>query len=244
MMALAQRQAAFLAALFDAAPAASPALALYRRNVLAGLHDALAAAFPVVRRLVGEAFFREAAERFARAHPSRSGDLHEFGGAFPGFLRAYPHAAALAYLGDVASLEWALHEAGLARDEALLAPAALAAVPPERAGELRLRLHAAVRLVRSDHPVQAIWEANQPSRDGTLSRPPHAEAVLIARPRDEVQLHGLAPGEWRFAQAVRRGASLAEAADAMGDAASALPALLVRLANAGAFCGFALDPPS
>ena len=88
MSALGELQAQFLDEIFGDAPL-DPRRAVYRRNVLANLHDALAAAYPVVRRLVGEAFFREAAERFARAHPSRSGDLHRFGEGFGQFLSRY-----------------------------------------------------------------------------------------------------------------------------------------------------------
>src|SRR5690349_19822275 len=80
MTSLAETQRRFLRDLYGA-QALDPRAAVYRRNVLANLHDALAAAYPVVRRLVGEAFFREAARQFTQAHPSTSGDLHAFGSA-------------------------------------------------------------------------------------------------------------------------------------------------------------------
>jgi len=107
MSALGDFQARFLDEIFGDAPL-DPRRAVYRRNVLENLHGALAAAYPVVRRLVGEAFFREAAERFARVHPSRSGDLHRFGEGYGQFLSRYPHAAGLPYLPGVARLEWAV----------------------------------------------------------------------------------------------------------------------------------------
>ena len=70
MSELAALQRGFAAALHDGAFDAAarriraagvlPAerLALYRRNMRATQHDALAATYPVVRRLVGDAFFR------------------------------------------------------------------------------------------------------------------------------------------------------------------------------------------
>ncbi len=71
---------------------APPRVAIYRRNVLAALSGALEAAYPVTLRLVGAAFFLEAARTFARATPSTSGDLHAYGGEFPEFLSGYSPA--------------------------------------------------------------------------------------------------------------------------------------------------------
>ena len=101
----------------SSAPARHPAdagRAVYRASVLSNFRAALAATYPVVRRLVGEAFFDEAARRFALANASRSGDLNEYGTEFPEFLAVYPHAASMAYLPDLARLEWARHECGQA----------------------------------------------------------------------------------------------------------------------------------
>ena len=85
-------------------------LQIYRNNVALNLTGALEAAYPVVRRLVGEEFFRYAAARYIARHPSRSGDLHEFGESFPAFLETFGPVAGLVYLPDVARLEWAIHQ--------------------------------------------------------------------------------------------------------------------------------------
>ena len=55
------------------------------------------------------AFFGEAARQYIVGHPSLSGDLNDYGGEFAQFLAAYPHAADLPYLPDVARLEWAIN---------------------------------------------------------------------------------------------------------------------------------------
>src|SRR5205085_2247436 len=123
---------------------------------------ALSATYPVVRRLVGAAFFDEAARRHALAVPSTSGDLSRYGVGFAAFLEAYEPARELRYLPDVARLEWALHECDQAADAAGLDLATLAGVAPGEEGRVRLALHPAVRLVASEYPVLSIWEANQP----------------------------------------------------------------------------------
>lgn len=243
MSALARLQRDFLAGLFAEGPPAHAGIAAYRRNVLANLRGALASAYPVTRRLVGDAFFGEAAGRYARAHPSTSGDLHLYGARFAEFLADYPFARALPYLADVARLEWACHESFHAGDGAPLDVAALAAVPAQRHGAIRLRLHPSVRLVASPHPIASLWEANQPGRDGTPDASEGAERVMVSRQNFIVRVERLAPESWTFVEAIARGASIEEAFDASAAEASGdfLAPLLARLAARGAIRGFT-DP--
>ena len=96
-------EAAFARALFeDALPAglaayppeiAQARFAVYRNNVASSLIKALEARFPVIERLVGDAFFKGVAHAFIRAHPPRSPVLMEYGDAFPAFLTAFPAGA-------------------------------------------------------------------------------------------------------------------------------------------------------
>src|SRR5262249_18523791 len=108
--ALVQLQREFVDGLYGEAVLEGRA-AIYQRNLLSNLRAALGAAYPIVRRLVGDAFFNEAADRFARVHPSTSGDLHRYGESFPDFIAAYAPARSLEYLPDVARLEWAVAQA-------------------------------------------------------------------------------------------------------------------------------------
>jgi hypothetical protein len=225
---LARIQADFLAAAIDASQASrAPAvrggrmppaerLAIYRRNLHANWRGALADTFPVVARLVGESFFAEAARRYALAHPSSSGDLHRFGAGFPDFAGAYPHARDLPYLRDVARLEWAWHESFHAGDAPPMDLAALARVPGDRHGDIRFTLHPAARLVDSEHPILAIWEANQPERDGTPGRFEGADTVIVHRPALDVQVGLLERVDWRFLRALELGDPLEAAAQRAG----------------------------
>lgn len=237
-MSLARIQQDFLDALLGEAPVADPGMAVYRENALAARRDALAAAYPVIRRLVGDAFFAEAATRFARAHPSTSGDLHAYGGpAFADFLSGYAPAGGLPYLGDVARLEWAVHECEHAADGAPLDHAALAALPPTALPALRLRLHPAVRLVESEHPILAIWEANQAARDGTVDREAGPERVLVRREGLQVA-PVLADGEsWALLTAFAQGETLAEALARLANPGEDLAPALARVAGWGALGG-------
>jgi hypothetical protein len=182
----------FAAQLAGGPTAAARRLAIYRRAVLHNLCGALAGAYPVVRRLVGEAFFLEAAIRHAQAEPSRCGDLNRFGAGFARFLAQYPHAAALPYLPDVARLEWAWNESLAAADASGLDFAALALVSPEEQPRLRFAVHPAVRVIHSDHPVLAIWEANQAGRDGTPEASEGPDDILVHREDGRVRLARIA----------------------------------------------------
>ena len=105
-------------------------LQVYRNNVFESLVGALKAVYPVVERLVGTGFFAYAADGYIRRHPPTSGNLHDFGGDFAGFLAGFEPARELTLLPDIARLEWAWHRAFHAADQAPLALERLAAVPP------------------------------------------------------------------------------------------------------------------
>lgn len=238
MSELAAFQSRFLAALFEESPAPWAGLEVHRRNVAANFHDALAAAYPVVRRLVGEAFFAEAARRHALATPSRDADLHAFGGGFGAFLAAYRPARTLAWLPGVARLEWAVHECAHAADAEALAFERLAALPPDAHPGLRLRLHPAARLVASRHPVLAIWEANQPGRDGVPARRSGREWVLVQRAAGAAVPRRLDGREWRFLQRLAAGCPLQAAAAFGAQAPRRLAPALVRHAREGLLVDF------
>jgi hypothetical protein len=249
---LARLQADFAAALeggdageFVAHLAGEPAtvlarLAVYRRAIAANRHRALLAAYPVVARSVGDAFFAEAALQYSRAVPPGDADLNRHGAAFADFLADYPHAAALPWLPDVARLEWASHEALLAADAPPCDFAGLAAVPEEDQEQLAFTLHPSVRLERSAWPVLAIWEANQPDRDGTPDRDTGADDVLVWREDNRVRMALLAQDQAAIVAGLAIGRPLGELADpGLGEE---FAALLAWLAGHGMLAGFAVMP--
>ena len=233
-MSLARIQQEFLDVVLGEGPLVDPGMALYRDNALAARRDALAAAYPVVRRLVGEAFFAEAAERFARAHPSTSGDLHAYGRALADFLAGYGPAESLAYLPDVARLEWAVHECEVAADGAPLDHGALATLPGSDLPGLTLTLHPAVRLVESEHPVLAIWEANQAGRDGTPDREAGPDRVVVRREGLAVVPVLADAHAWALMTAFARGLPLGEACASLERPDRDFAPALARIAGWGA----------
>ncbi|MGP9822485.1 HvfC/BufC N-terminal domain-containing protein [Salinarimonas sp. NSM] len=195
--------------------------AVYRNNVTVGLVEALATRFPVVRRLVGDAFFQGAARVFLAQHPPRSPVMTFYGDAFPDFLAGFPPAASLPYLPDVARLEAARTHAYHAADSRPLAAEDLAAVSERDPARWGLSPHPALRIVASAHPAVAIWVMSQPgATPGPLaSREP--QTALVARPHLDVRVVAAEPGEAAFLSACGRGACFA---DAVGAALATAPA--------------------
>ncbi len=191
-------------------------LRVYRNNTFESLTAALGDVYPVVRRLVGEGFFCFAAHQFIRRYPSRSGNLHDFGRHFPAFLVSFPPAAGLAYLGDVARLEWAWHRAFHAADHPTFPLRRLADVPAARQAGLRFILHSAAHLIASPFPVARLWKLNSTSRldDASVDLASGGENLLVNRPKLDVSVQRLSPGEYALLQAMDARRCFREACDA------------------------------
>lgn len=191
---------------------------IHRNNVVAGLVDALAKGFPVCRRLVGEAFFEVMARDFVRQSPPRSPVLAEYGEAFAAFVEAFPPAAALPYLADVARLEFAAGQAYHAADAVPQSITALNGVPQSRWAGLRFAMHPAVRLVTSRYPVASIWRTNTFDREVVEIDAGVAEDAFVTRPELQVEVRTMQPGGAAFLRALMLSEPLCRAAEAGTDA--------------------------
>jgi hypothetical protein len=193
-------------------------IGIYRNTIFANYRNALSATYPVVKRLVGAEFFRGAVDAFVRAHPSTCGDLNIYGGRFGEFLAAYPPAAPLPYLADVARLEWAIDEAHRAPDSPRVPEAVLAALstaPPARLPALRLRLDASCRLLASPFPILRIWQTNQDgyTGDDRVALGAGGDALLVRRDPHGISLERVPTGDHAWLAALGEGESLGAAID-------------------------------
>lgn len=213
--------------------------AVYRNNVFVSLVGVLEKRFPVTRRLVGEEFFTGMARAFAGIERPASPMMMRYGDSFPGFIRDFPPAASVGYLGDVAELEARWSDAYHAADATPLAVAALAGIAPEAVATTRLVAHPASRLLRSDYPIGSIWAAHQSAEVAPLTNRT-AETVLIVRPAADVRVHILPPTDAGFANALLAGASIGEAAT-HGAQGFDLGTALVGLVTLGAFTGLVTE---
>ncbi len=186
---------------------------LYRGNVRAHWRTALANAYPVLLALGGEAWFDALSLAYARAHPSRSGDLNRFGDALPAFVGEYERDARYRYFVDIARLEWALHAAAFAADVTPFTPQQWLELADARLLDARLAVHPACAAIASDYAMTDIWLAHQPG--GTFPTRLDVPAWgLVTRPlwHPAVLVHSEA-AHMAFI-ALQRGSTLAAALDA------------------------------
>lgn len=195
----------------DGAPAGKR-FAVYRNNVAASLTAALETAFPVLRKLLGDAFFKAMAGIYLRAHPPRTRLLMFYGEEMPAFLAGFEPVAHLPYLPDIARLELALRQSYHAADAVPVSPDALGAMAPDVLMRTRLGLAPSLRLLSSAHPIHGIWRAN--TEPGAAKPQAGAEDVLILRRDLDPAVHRLAPGAAAFVAALIAGEPFGSAYDA------------------------------
>ena len=217
-------------------------LDIYRNTFASVLTTALRLSFPAVHRLVGAEFFDGAARVFIETSPPKSACLDDYGVDFPDFLSGLERASSLAYLPDVARLEWAVNRALHAPDAEPLAAQRLVALEEAERARVSFTLHPSVSLLRTEHPADVIWRAVLEEDDSALSAiDPCAGPVwlLTERVPTGVEVRRMNESAWRFTSALCAGGPLAAALDeAMDFDASAL--LADHLA-AGRFIDFSLN---
>jgi len=146
----------------------------------------------------------------------------------------------LPYLADVARFEWALKMAAMVREATALPVEALAAVPPEKAAYLAVRLQPSARYFVSGWSIDAIWQANQQNEVPRIDLARGGTCIEIRRAGDAVDLRRLPLGIFAFRRALADGLVLAAAAKTatVEDPAFDLAAALDRVFGEGLAVGF------
>ncbi|MBS0444362.1 MAG: putative DNA-binding domain-containing protein [Proteobacteria bacterium] len=197
-------------------------LSAYRSNAGAVAERALAAVFPTLAALLGDADFAHLAREHWRAVPPERGDLGQWGAALPDWLDAHAGLAAWPYLADCARLDLALHRCEQA-DDAALDAASLARLGSEDPSMLVLQLLPGSALLRSSWPIAAIHAAHRPdaaaaafddARAAIAAR--QGQAVLVARSGWRGAVHLIDAADAAFVAALLDGVPLADALDRAG----------------------------
>jgi hypothetical protein len=248
MASLRELQRSFAAALRDPAvecPVAPPArLAIYRNNVAANFRGALEASFPVLRRRVGDDFFRQLAHHYRERFPSRSGDLHWVGRDFAAFLAAHLADGDYAWLADLARLEWAREDAAVVAVAPPVGADALAVFPAEQLEHLRFTLQPSLRLVESPYPVFSVWLANQMENAPPVDQSMGPEQGMALSRIDGVEVARLGPDVFSYLSALAAGATLGEAMARAGLDGPRLAQVLGHVFGEGLVNGVAPAPTS
>lgn len=211
-------------------PLVGRALIIHRNTIHKAAQDALAANYPVVLQLVGEAAFMACAAAFVEMHPPVEPRLCLFGDGFDDFIAGYAPFAELAWLDDVARLERCVVEALFAADDRVYDGLSLDLDAP-------LPLCAATGLVHSAAPVVSIWLAHQPGGDpdtlADLEWTP--QNALITRPGHAIIITLIDAVAADFLGDCNADRALGEAAEAAAEQGGDLASLFAVLIGAGAF---------
>lgn len=188
--------------------------AIYRNNVHRGLYDALGAAYPTVRKLVGDGFFDRLAQGFVQSETARAGSLALYGAGFAEYLADHPIRESLSYIADIARLERARLEVSTSADAQPLVASDLTGLE-DQLETMILRAHPACQVIASRHPIFAIWTAQNPAKGaqrGKTSIVQRPETVLVTRPYMQVDMRLLTVGQAVFFTALTQdGLNLGEA---------------------------------
>jgi hypothetical protein len=183
-------------------------LGLYRNTFVSVLVNTLRLSYPAVQRLVAAECFDGAARLFIDEQPPQYANLDDYGAGFPEFLARFSAIAELAYLPDVARLEWAVNCALHAPDAPSLDPVRLAPLTPDEQAHVRFTPHPSAQLVRAAHPADTIWRDVLANDDAALAVIDPASGpvwLLVHRAETGVDVRRLSEHGWRFTAALFAG---------------------------------------
>lgn len=180
-------------------------LNIYANNIRHGLTEALKSIYRVTEQLVGREYFTYMADRYGERHPSRSGNLHDFGQAFPQYMRSLEALSGLMYLPYLAQLEWAYHVAFHAADLHVgFNMQQLRTVSASDMDQIQFRLHPSVSLLHSPCRILPLWEAHQTTELEQVLELDHSdEYILVIRRQLAIEFQTLSKAEFTFLSAIQ-----------------------------------------
>lgn len=244
MASLRDMQRSFAAALRDPSVACAvvpPAnLAIYRNNASIGFRVALERTYPVVRRRVGDDYFRQLAAHYRERFPSRSGDLHWVGRHFAAFLEDHLRDGDYAWLAELARLEWARAECMVAVESPAVAADTLTRFAPHELERLEFHLQPTLRLHSFSCPVFTVWENNQVDNAPPVDQSLGPEAGMTRVRHQFPEIRRLESPLFAFLSALQRGAPLGEAMSSAPLDEGSLVQSLAFVFNEGLVCSLSL----
>ena len=193
----------------------------YRSNIRGAHLEALDAAYPVTREVLGPRYWRQLLAQEIPAFGSRSPDLHEYGDFLPELLdriqKSCKELANFDYLSELAQLEWQIHSARFEAPDPDFDWVAFQALESDQQMKVRFTLSRALHLMRFSQPVDALWHSHQ---ENGLVLPPQSPVtccvhrqksfdVIVTRLSDSEQGLLEALGEGQCLEALPAGDSQA-----------------------------------
>ncbi|MGJ8529749.1 HvfC/BufC family peptide modification chaperone [Maritalea sp.] len=193
--------------------AAPKRFSVYKNNVIVSYLEALAAAYPACKNLVGEEFFNAIGHTYLSEVPPDSQLMILFGKGFAEFLLEYPPAQQIPFLPDIARLERAWRLAYHSADTYPITPEKLAVLPQDQLGEATIEFLPSFAIVASNFPVFSIWDAASNMQPLDDVDPTQSQAAIIVRPEIDVLVHLLPAQFIEPINALKSGKTIGESAE-------------------------------
>ena len=217
-------------------------LLIYRHNITAAQQHVLQMVYPVCLKILGEACFNTLTKDYAWTLQSNCHDLNQYGLGFADFLEVqlqlHPALNELAYLPDLARLEWAWHQSLFAKDDLPFDHLFFQILVGQHGDKLQAELSHSLIMLSSPWPVYDLWHAHtyapplQP-----FAMPDNTQYLLIYR-SDSVMMQQVSVLVYQLLQYSREGLTLCNIADMLGDKASETFEHLPMLIQKGWVTGF------
>lgn len=235
---------------------------IYQNNAFQAQLNALQQAFPVCHIVVGELCFSQLVKRYILRYPLHELNLNRYGQNFPAWLarEIVEHNAFkdLAYLGELAQLEWLINQSYYAMDcDSFMVNhnefSLLASLPDAAQQQAILLLSPGVSLMSCEFPVDKVWQKYQPHRlshgqveqdsassnsnrvaDKKQDKPRH---LVIYRQQYHSKVCSVEPKQMQLLQAIASQQTLAQLTASEVDLN-----LLTELIERQWLCGFSLQP--
>jgi len=193
----------------SAAPSPQDKLQIYQHCIEVGHQKVLAAAFPAIKRLLGEDFFYPLCDRFFWDRPVAAPDLNDYGEEFSAFLQDFPALQDYPYLGDVAKVEWVWQRIWYEKEDAPFDFAGFEKASAQEDFSPRFRLASAAGFVWSSYPVVTIWQANReenkPESEETIHLDKGPEGCFLWRKEGKREIYECTPEEGLLLKGISAG---------------------------------------
>lgn len=194
-------------------------LSIYRRHYRESFRRHLRGRYPTLEWLIGTPRMTALADAVLRARPPRAPSLAEYGAELADIIAGPDYIDLPPYVADIARLDWRLGHIAVEIEAPAIAIAGLAAIPPQRLGEVRLDLQPGLSYLRSPWPVDELVRLRvtetAPDQLAFAAETVHLE---LRGARGKFGWQRLGRGEFLFRQSLQADRPLAAAAEkALGD---------------------------
>lgn len=134
-------------------------LGVYARAYALRMREALAANYPAVAKVLGDADFTELAQEYIASHDSRFASIRYYGHALAHFVATDPSYRSVPFLPDLALWEWTMAEVFDAADADPVDARELTDRPLAESAPLHVSFHPSVRVLSLNWNSPQMWQA-------------------------------------------------------------------------------------